>query len=99
MDLVPVDQLPVGERRVAAGAAEDHGVREFLADLRRGQFEAIRERLAAEPTMAAGDLDAVARFYTTVLQGMSIQARDGAGRAELEAVIACAMAAWETLVG
>ncbi|WP_189249658.1 hypothetical protein [Streptosporangium pseudovulgare] len=74
-------------------------MREFLADLRRGQFEAIRERLAAEPTMAAGDLDAVARFYTTVLQGMSIQARDGAGRAELEAVIACAMAAWETLVG
>ncbi|MCW2943090.1 MAG: TetR family transcriptional regulator [Actinomycetia bacterium] len=80
------------------GAVENHRVREFLAELRRGQFEAIRERLAAELTMAAGDLDAIARFYTTVVQGLSIQARDGAGRAELEAVIACAMAAWETLV-
>jgi AcrR family transcriptional regulator len=81
------------------GAVENHSVREFLAELRRGQFEAIRERLAAELTVAAGDLDAIARFYTTVVQGLSIQARDGAGRAELEAVIACAMAAWETLVG
>jgi AcrR family transcriptional regulator len=81
------------------GAVENHNVREFLAELRRGQFEAIRERLAAEPTVAAGDLDAIARFYTTVMQGLSIQARDGADRAELEAVIACAMAAWETLGG
>ncbi|XVQ82783.1 TetR/AcrR family transcriptional regulator [Microbispora siamensis] len=81
------------------GAVENHRVRQFLAELRRGQFEAIRERLAAELTVAAGDLDAIARFYTTVVQGMSIQARDGADRAELEAVIACAMAAWERLVG
>jgi hypothetical protein len=34
---------------------------------------------------------------TTVVQGLSVQARDGATRAELEAVITCAMAAWETL--
>jgi AcrR family transcriptional regulator len=81
------------------GAVENHGVREFLAELRRGQFETIRERLAAELTVPAGDLDAIARFYTTLMQGLSIQARDGAGRAELETVIACAMAAWETLVG
>jgi hypothetical protein len=32
-----------------------------------------------------------------VVQGLSIQARDGAGRAEPEAVITCAMAAWDTL--
>jgi hypothetical protein len=31
------------------------------------------------------------------VQGLSIQARDGAGRAELDAVITCAMAAWDTL--
>jgi AcrR family transcriptional regulator len=80
------------------GAVENHPVREFLAEQRRGQVEAIRERLAAELTAPAGDLDAIARFYATVVQGMSIQARDGARRAELEAVIACAMAAWETLV-
>lgn len=81
------------------GAVENYSVREFLAERRRGQFEAIRERLAADPAVAPSDLDAIARFYTTVVHGLSIQARDGAGRAELEAVIACAMAAWETLVG
>jgi hypothetical protein len=42
-------------------------------------------------------LDAIARYYTTVVQGLSIQARDGATRAELETVITCAMAAWDTL--
>ena len=42
-------------------------------------------------------LDAIARYYTTVVQGLSIQARDGASRADLEVVIACAMAAWDTL--
>jgi hypothetical protein len=43
------------------------------------------------------NLDALARYYTTVVQGLSLQARDGATRAELEAVITCAMAAWDTL--
>jgi AcrR family transcriptional regulator len=84
------------------GAVENHTVREFLADRRRGQYTAIRDRLArgvndgdlAEPP---GDLDAVARYYTTVVQGLSVQARDGATRAELEAVVTCAMAAWDTL--
>ncbi|WP_449062960.1 hypothetical protein [Planomonospora algeriensis] len=35
--------------------------------------------------------------YTTVVQGLSVQARDGADHAALEAVITCAMAAWDTL--
>ena len=30
-------------------------------------------------------------------QGLTVQARDGASRTELDAVIACAMAAWDTL--
>jgi hypothetical protein len=32
-----------------------------------------------------------------VVQGLSIQARDGATRADLETVITCAMAAWDAL--
>jgi hypothetical protein len=32
-----------------------------------------------------------------VVQGLSVQARDGASRADLEAVITSAMAAWETV--
>lgn len=84
------------------GAEENHAVREFLADGRRDQFATIRDRLGrgvtdGDLTVSQEDLDAIARYYATVVQGMSIQARDGATRAELEAVITCAMAAWDTL--
>ncbi|HEV7708390.1 MAG TPA: TetR/AcrR family transcriptional regulator [Asanoa sp.] len=84
------------------GAVENHPVREFLADQRRGMFATIRDRLARGVTdgdlvAPAAGIDAVARYYTTVVQGLSLQARDGASRAELEAVITCAMAAWDTL--
>jgi len=84
------------------GAIENSGVREFLADRRRDMLTTIRDRLAQG--VADGDLglpvaglDAVARYFTTVVQGLSVQARDGASRADLEAVITCAMAAWDTL--
>ena len=84
------------------GAVENHAVREFLADRRRDMLTTIRERLArgatdGDLTAPPARLDAIARYYTTVVQGLSVQARDGADRAELEAVISCAMAAWDTL--
>lgn len=43
------------------------------------------------------DVKALADFYVTVQQGMSIKARDGASRDELMAVAQSAMAAWEPL--
>ncbi|QKW36610.1 TetR/AcrR family transcriptional regulator [Actinomadura sp. NAK00032] len=84
------------------GAVENHPVREFLADIRRDMHTAIKERLArgvadGDLTAPPAALDGIARYYTTVVQGLSIQARDGATRAELEAVITCAMAAWDAL--
>jgi AcrR family transcriptional regulator len=84
------------------GTVENHEVREFLADRRRDQFATIEDRLARGVTdgdLAAppAGLGALARYYTTVVQGLSVQARDGATRAELETVITCAMAAWDTL--
>jgi AcrR family transcriptional regulator len=83
------------------GAVENHTVREFLAGIRRDMFTENRDRLARGAAdgdlTATADLDAIARYYTTVVQGLSIQARDGASRADLEAVITCAMAAWDTL--
>jgi len=45
------------------------------------------------------DVEKVARFYVTVQQGMSIQARDGADRATLEEVARSALAAWGQLIG
>jgi AcrR family transcriptional regulator len=84
------------------GAVENSGVREFLAGLRRGQLDTIRERLArgisdGDLTASPARLDAMARYYTTLVQGLSVQARDGASRADLEGVVSCAMAAWDTL--
>ncbi len=84
------------------GAVENHEIREFLATIRRSQFTTIRERL--HRGVADGDLvrpaqsvDSLARYYTTVMQGLSVQARDGATREELDGVITCAMAAWDAL--
>ncbi|WP_062996339.1 TetR/AcrR family transcriptional regulator [Nocardia mikamii] len=78
-------------------------VRAHLADLRRGMQAAIAARLRR--AVAEGDLpddaavDTMAAFYTTVQQGMSIQARDGATRADLDAVVTAAMSAWDGLAG
>jgi AcrR family transcriptional regulator len=84
------------------GAIENSGVRAFLAELRRDMFTAIKDRLTRG--IADGDLDAsadsldgIARYYTTLVQGLSVQARDGASRADLEDVITCAIAAWDAL--
>ncbi|MGC1547078.1 MAG: TetR/AcrR family transcriptional regulator [Rhodanobacter sp.] len=44
------------------------------------------------------DIAAVAAFYTTVLNGLSLQARDGASRRRLLSVVDCAMSAWDGLM-
>lgn len=77
-------------------------MRAFLAGLRHDIFRTIRDRLArgiadGDLTASPAGLDAIARYYTTMVQGLSVQARDGASRADLEAVITCAMAAWDML--
>lgn len=79
------------------------GVRELLAQSRRETEDDVRTRM--EWGVRDGDLPegtdtaALAAFYTTVFFGMSIQARDGASRAELLRVADSAMAAWDPLVG
>lgn len=44
------------------------------------------------------NIDAVARFFLTVQQGMSIQARDGASREVLEQIAHSALGAWKSLI-
>lgn len=77
------------------------GVRDFLAERRRGLLAAVRDRLVVGAT--AGDVpphtavEALAAYVGSVQFGMSVQARDGATAAELAAVvdqamIACAVA-------
>ncbi|MBR7987456.1 TetR/AcrR family transcriptional regulator [Burkholderia cenocepacia] len=78
-------------------------VRQTLIGMREGTVDALRERFAqgvATGEIAAhANLDAIARYYVTVQQGMSIQARDGASRRDLEAIAQAALAAWPALVG
>ncbi|TEN41550.1 TetR/AcrR family transcriptional regulator [Pseudomonas aeruginosa] len=78
------------------------GVEDYLRDHRRRAAHLLRERFArgvADGDVPAGaDLDALTSFYSSVLQGLSIQARDGASRQQLLAIGRCAMAAWDSLL-
>ncbi|MEW2527210.1 TetR/AcrR family transcriptional regulator [Streptomyces sp. NPDC047071] len=77
-------------------------VRDHLAAWRRSGAEMMAERLrrgVEEGELpAATDTEAVAAFYTTVVQGMSVQARDGASRAALDKTVDRAMAAWDAVL-
>jgi hypothetical protein len=77
-------------------------VEDYLRDIRSRRQRIIRRRLrrgVTEGDLPPGlDLTALASFYTTVLDGLSTQARDGASRKALGAAAGCAMAAWDKLV-
>lgn len=87
----------------AAGA---HGVaEETRACLRRSRAGSRRmladrlEKAVACGELPAGlDIAAIASFFATVQQGMTIQAVDGACAKTLESVARAAMAAWPALV-
>ncbi|WP_261361871.1 TetR/AcrR family transcriptional regulator [Frigoriglobus tundricola] len=83
------------------GSPASKRVQEHLKELRLQTPTVIEKRL--ERGITDGDLRtgidtaAVAAFYTTVLHGLTIQARDGASRDTLSAVVDGAMAAWKVL--
>jgi AcrR family transcriptional regulator len=86
----------------ALGSPQCRPVRDHAARLRRGGRESLRRRL--EQGIADGDVPAgtdagrVAAFYTAVLHGMSIEARDGASRKALHAIVDTAMDAWDAVL-
>ncbi|WP_329198168.1 MULTISPECIES: TetR/AcrR family transcriptional regulator [unclassified Streptomyces] len=73
-------------------------VAEALRERRNENLATFESRIAADVATGAlpvgTDARALARYVGAVLQGMSQQARDGAGREELEAVAETAMRAW-----
>jgi len=77
---------------------ENADLAQELQALRAETRIALEHRIVRD--VAAGALSAdtdaatLARFFATVLQGLSVQALDGAGRAELQAVAATALRAW-----
>ena len=75
---------------------------EHLHELRQQGPDMIRQRLARG--VAEGDLPAgapvteMASFYTTVMQGLAVRARDGASPKALMSAALGAMAAWEPMI-
>src|SRR3546814_669751 len=83
---------------------DDHPVLcDLLKSARAGALDRLKTRLSrgvAEGEIpASADVHALARFVQTVQNGMSVLARDGAGRAELEAVAELAMLGWDARTG
>jgi len=58
----------------------------------------LKRAVAEGELPATADIDALARFVATVQGGMSLLARDGASRAELEDAAKVAMAGWDAWV-
>jgi len=77
----------------------NRGVQEYLRELRVRRRKLIRERIergvAAGELPAGADAGALASFYTTVVDGLAIQAWDGVPRKALAGAVRCAMAAWD----
>ncbi len=76
-------------------AEENEAPARFVADLRRRSRGAIAQRLergVQEGELSADtDVEALAAYCVALIQGLSVQARDGASRAELNAIIDIAM--------
>jgi len=80
---------------------ESAGARDFLAEQRRADLAALSARLnrgVEDGDVPAGtDVDVLAAFYTSVLYGLSIHARDGMSRAHMQGIVDVALAAWDAL--
>jgi AcrR family transcriptional regulator len=81
-----------------ASGDDGEGVRRELSSRRRASEAIVRQRLKrakAERDLPAGaDPVALARFLTTVTQGMAVQAASGANRTELRKIAETALQAW-----
>jgi len=84
-------------------AAEADRLGAFMREMRAQRQKIILQRL--ERGVTDGDvpkganLKAVAFFYVTVIDGLTLQARDGVSRETLETIGQSAMQAWDGLVG
>ncbi len=99
-------QKPPGCMAVLAaivGTPENQSVRALMTRTRREAVNSLAARIRrgiVEGDVPAGtDAVALATFYATLLQGMSIQARDGATKKQLLTTVEAAMAAWDGMTG
>jgi AcrR family transcriptional regulator len=97
---------PKGCLLVLSGAHPDalpEGACGEVARIRKDALATMEARLrdarAAGEIAATADPAAIAAFYTTVQQGMTFRAREGATPDELAATARAAMLAWDGLAG
>ncbi len=80
------------------GSPESETIRQELRQHRKALEAAIRERLAQaqqeNEINADVNLSDLARYITTTVQGLAVQAADGAQRKALHRVVALAMLVW-----
>lgn len=78
------------------------GIRDFLAEQRRAGAAAVQERLdrgrADGDVPPDADTGALAAYVMSVQYGLSLHARDGATREELDTVVDCMLAGWAAAV-
>jgi len=80
---------------ILQSATENDGLQEHMEDIRRSTVRAIRRRL--ERGLNDGDLAAttdvrgLATFFGTVIHGLSLQARDGTPRRDLQRAVEAAV--------
>ncbi|MYV53641.1 TetR/AcrR family transcriptional regulator [Streptomyces sp. SID3212] len=83
-------------------STRNKGVGDHLAWRRRNAVATLEERL--EQAVDEGELppdanvEGIAAFYSTVLHGLSVEARDGVALRKLESTVDIAMSAWNLLV-
>jgi AcrR family transcriptional regulator len=94
--------LVLGALNFAAERAESAKASEYLHRLRVETHRRIVQRIKRgmrEGDVPRGtDVNSLAMFVTTFLHGLSVQARDGASRAALDAAVDRAMRAWDANV-
>jgi AcrR family transcriptional regulator len=80
----------------------NEAVRQYLAGLRAKTHDALRERFSrgiADGDLPPGtDIEALAAYFNTVIEGLSIQARDGVSRKAMNVIVDLALAGWDGLV-
>ena len=86
-------------QQAATGTCGDHAaLGKTVAEGKAVPVTALRHRfdhaLSSGELPAGTDVDALARYFATVMQGMSAQAANGATADELRRVIGVAMQAW-----
>ncbi|MQA56591.1 TetR/AcrR family transcriptional regulator [Pseudomonas piscis] len=80
-------------------SSDNDGVRQWLAEHRRARTASIVQRLQAAVQAGElaghGDATSLGDYYSTVLHGLSVQARDGASAEQLRKVVALAMGVFD----